>query len=73
MSYMLVQNSLFEVENEHIYNLSTKIPEINLFAYAYRLFHEDFSPIYGLCVPYRALYHLWFQNKSELYKTYAIH
>ena len=25
----------------------TKITEVNLFAFAYRLFHEDFSPIYG--------------------------
>ena len=24
---------------------STKILEVNLFAFAYRLFHEDFSPI----------------------------
>ena len=26
----------------HVY---TKILEVNLFAFAYRLFHEDFSPI----------------------------
>ena len=25
----------------------TKIPEVNLFAFAYRLFHGDFSPING--------------------------
>ena len=25
----------------------TKILEVNLFAFAHRLFHEDFSPIYG--------------------------
>ena len=25
--------------------LCTKILEVNLFAFAYRLFHEDFSPI----------------------------
>ena len=25
----------------------TKILKINLFAFAYRLFHGDFSPIYG--------------------------
>ena len=25
----------------------TKILEVNLFAFAYRLFHEDFSPIIG--------------------------
>ena len=29
------------------YNISTKILEVNLFAFAYRLFHEDFSPIDG--------------------------
>ena len=29
---------------EHL--LVTKILEVNLFAFAYRLFHEDFSPIY---------------------------
>ena len=28
--------------------LHTKILEVNLFAFAYRLFHEDFSPIHGL-------------------------
>ena len=27
--------------------LYTKVLEFNLFAFAYRLFHEDFSPIYG--------------------------
>ena len=27
--------------------LYTKIPEVNLFAFAYRLFHRDFSPING--------------------------
>ena len=26
----------------------TKILEVNLFAFAYRLFHEDFSPINGV-------------------------
>ena len=25
----------------------TEIPEVNLFAFAYRLFHEGFSPING--------------------------
>ena len=28
-------------------NLYTKILEVNLFAFAYRLFHRDFSPING--------------------------
>ena len=66
-----------------------------LFAFTYRLFREDFSPIDGanankltsriqmqtnalpesLCIkaPHRALYRLWFQNKSELYTfTYIL-
>ena len=30
--------------------LYTKILEVNLFAFAYRLFHEDFSPIDGIFV-----------------------
>ena len=68
---------------------STKILAVNLFAFAYRLFHEDFSSIYrarglernlhetacrqmqtNMCIkaPQWALYHLWFQNKPELYK-----
>ena len=29
--------------------LYTKILEVNLFAFAYRLFHRDFSPINGAC------------------------
>ena len=47
----------------HLYNY-TKILEVNLFAFAYRLFHEDFSPINGgapsLCIKalHQALYHL---------------
>ena len=28
-------------------NLSTKILEVNLFAFAYRLFHRDFYPLNG--------------------------
>ena len=27
--------------------LYTKIPEVNLFAFAYTLFHRDFSPLNG--------------------------
>ena len=30
-------------------SIYTKIPEVNLFAFVYRLFHEDFSPIFGTC------------------------
>ena len=30
----------------------TEILEVNLFALAYRLFHEDFSPIYGAIYNY---------------------
>ena len=39
--------------------LYTKILEVNLFAFAYRLFHEDFSPIFGalLCVIRYQLYY----------------
>ena len=29
--------------------LYTKILEVNLFAFAYRLFHRDFSPINAIC------------------------
>ena len=29
--------------------LYTKILEVNLFAFAYRLFHRDLSPINGVC------------------------
>ena len=39
----------------------TKITEVNLFVFVYRLFHEDFSPILS------NFYHVWFQNKSELH------
>ena len=28
--------------------LYTKILEVNLFAFAYRLFHEDFSSVHGI-------------------------
>ena len=48
----------------------TKILEVNFFAFAYRLFHEDFSSIDGAL--HRALYHLWFQNISELYYKYKV-
>ena len=30
--------------------LYTKILEVNLLAFDYRLFHEDFSPIDGTCI-----------------------
>ena len=30
-----------------MYMISTKILEVNLFAFAYRLFHEDFSSVNG--------------------------
>ena len=33
---------------QQLHDLSTEILEVNLFAFAYRLFHEDFSPIYEL-------------------------
>ena len=31
-------------------NVSTKNTEVILFAFAYKLFHEDFSPIYGAII-----------------------
>ena len=31
--------------------LYTYILELNLFAFAYRLFHEDFPPLYGALIP----------------------
>ena len=31
----------------YIFTVYTKILEVNLFAFAYRLFHRDFSPING--------------------------
>ena len=46
----------------------TEILEVNFFPFAYRLFHEDFSPIYEVLFtqPFSSLYTLiW--NKSELY------
>ena len=43
--------------------LYTKILEVNLFAFAYRLFHEDFSSINGTLHGT----HLGFQNTYELY------
>ena len=38
--------TLVHTLNDNIY-IFTKILEVNLFAFAYRLFHEDFSPIDG--------------------------
>ena len=35
--------------------LYEKILEVNLFAFAYRLFHEDFSPIYGAVEEYTSV------------------
>ena len=43
----------------------TEILEVDLFAFAYRLFHEDFSPLIG-ALSHWVLYHMWLQNKSEL-------
>ena len=33
-----------------------KFLEVDLFAFAYRLFHEDFSPIYGALVDWREIF-----------------
>ena len=53
----------------------TKTTEVNLSAFVYRLFHEDFSPLTEtLCnfcsrpATHWTLYHLWFQNKFELHE-----
>ena len=46
-------SSVWKIENDcqkkSLYNVDfhTKILEVNLFAFAYRLFHEDFSSIDG--------------------------
>ena len=32
--------------------VATSTLRVNLFAFAYRLFHEDFSPIYDVCQLY---------------------
>ena len=38
----------FDFDLQHTdYIIYRKILEVNLFAFKYRLFHEDFSPIYG--------------------------
>ena len=42
ISSQVYQNSLFNFDLDY-----TKILEINLFAFAYRLFHRDFSPVNG--------------------------
>ena len=47
--------------------LYTKILEVNLFAFAYRLFHEDFSPIVGVLhdtQPFSNLFQSFFGEKS---------
>ena len=45
---------------------NTKILEVNLFAFAYRLFHRDFSPINGIKISYNVDLHLL----SEILLTY---
>ena len=42
----MFMNCLFDLIMIYIINY-TKILNVNLFAFAYRLFHEDFSPIDG--------------------------
>ena len=56
------------------YPNTQRIREINLSTFVYRPLHEDFSPILGMwsiIFVYKALhwalYHVWFQNKPELY------
>ena len=50
----------------------TEITEINLFAFAYRMFHEDFSPIYALYLEETAGKTKYFMNTSNcLFKMYV--
>ena len=44
--------------------LYTKILEVNLFAFVYRLFHEDFSPINGVFWNIMYVFHI---NNIPLY------
>ena len=45
---LLVLLFSFKKANSSLSYTSTKIVEVNLFAFAYRLFHGDFSPIDGV-------------------------
>ena len=45
VKYGLSMNTNFD-KNTHLY-MYTKILEVNLFAFAYRLFRRDFSPLDG--------------------------
>ena len=50
--------------------LYTKILEVSLFAFAYRLFHRDFSPINGtFCILFILFY--FFNNSSLLLHKYT--
>ena len=45
----MVTLSLYIHRGIYVFDVNyTKILEANLFAFAYRLFHEDFSPINGV-------------------------
>ena len=44
-SFSVVSGELLEYVRWYINSKYTKILEVNLFAFAYRLFHEDFCPI----------------------------
>ena len=55
--------------------LHTKILEVNLFAFAYRLFHRDFSPINGTYYTYIYIQLMIrnFQDTSALYLADLFH
>ena len=50
-----------------IYNYDTKILEVNLFAFAYRLFHRDFSPINRTYCIFHSTYNMscWLELNVE--------
>ena len=50
LSWFIVQYTLPHYIISYALTSYTKILEVDLFAFAYRLFHEDFSPINGACL-----------------------
>ena len=51
----------------------TKILEVNLFAFAYRLFHRDFSPINGaFCIGTHSLFFIYLY-KYCIFLVYSLH
>ena len=54
------------LDGERLY---TKILEVNLFAFAYRLFHRDFSPIKGTYCIWDAICSIDWREIDEIYKS----